>query len=603
MLHPTTFRRSRLSLRRCSTLFHGRALRLPPSPLPIAPRPARTGAALYPIAAGLRPFQRHLYRQRALVTLIRALTLAALVATATLALRILGLALPLPAAPLAAAGLTLVAGLSTLPWQAPSEPQLAHEIDRRLGLRERIASALELEREDRDGHEDGPDPAGLRQRALAFADRTLRAYTPSGLLPWPSLRREAYGLSGLTALVAATALVAVYTPLPRPTSIVAGARTVTARHQRLNSRAPRAGNAAAPIKILSIGSVNGLRPTTAAARNGRVNAGVPIAKGAQGGRPGGVNGPRLIAGKGAAQGSGGRSGQGTPGRSTEAGGRGTTGATGAGAHSSGTGRQLSLSSGRNSSAGGVESPQQRALKSLQSSIQSAQAQANGATGANRGGGQGGANGQGAAGNSANNPNGQGANNAPNTGTGAGQQGAGKAGAGRQGTGKGTGRRGAGLVRAGSNGGQSGANGRKGQGATGVSNTGAPDGYPGLSQSGQGSQGAQGGDPALGRRGGQAGGGRGADSGAGASQTAKGDGRTALSHGRDITLNGAPGQGGHLVFSVGQPSRAGGTGESAPSGGTSGAAVSVPGYVAPDSNTITPDDRSVVQGYFTPVNGQ
>ena len=592
MLHPPGFQtrlQRRLSWRRCATLLYGRALDLPPSPLTIDPR-----AGHYPIAAALQPFRRRVYRQRALVAVARLLALAALVAAATLLLRIAGFALPLPAAPLVAAGIVLLAGVGTLPWQAPSTPQLAHDLDRRLGLHEQIASALELERDGRgrDISDMGtPAMTDLRGRALASAAATLHNYHPAGLLPRPSLRRELYALSGLALVVAVAALAAPHIPASRPSGIVAGASAV-GRRAEASPHALHAGAVSAPIKILSIGSPNSATgPRPSAARGGRA---VSMTRGSQ---PNGQGGARLVHGKGSALGVGRGTGQGTAGAAPGNGKQGQ----GTGTRSSNSGTGLNLSAAKNSTAGGVESPQQRALKNLQNSIQSTQAQTsrNGQNGQNGQGqnSQNGQNGQNSQqGSNGQLSNGQNSSTSSNKAGGNGKQGqgAGKSGSGNTSTKSGAnGRRSGGSGRAG---GGRGASGQQGQGNGLSIDPTTRDGSSGRPGTGQGSVGGEG----LNRRFGRPGAGTGADSGASTTPqgTAKGA-HAALSAGGDVTLNGAPDKGGQLTFSVGQPSRATGTGASAPSGGASGAAVTVPGYVAPDSNAITPNDRSVVQGYFTP----
>ncbi len=594
MLHLLGFQTRpwrRLSWRRCSALLYGRALNLPPSPLTIDPR-----AGPYPIAAALQPFRRRVYRQRALVAVVRLLALAALVAAATLLLRIMGLALPLPAAPLVAAGIVLLAGLATLPWHAPSTPQLAHDLDRRLGLHEQIASALEFERDDRVGgisNMETPATTDLRGRALATAAMTLRNYHPAGLLPWPSLRRELYALAGLSLFAAITALAAPRIPTAHTNVTVVGA--VASHRAAASLHAPHVKIVSAPIKILSIGSPNGTtgaRPS--AARNSRAVA-VSMTQRKQ---PNGQGGARLVPGKGATPGAGRGTGQGTPGAAPGNGKQGQDTPT----RPSNSGTKLNLSAGKNSTAGGVESPEQRALKNLQNSIQSAQAQTsrNGQNGQGQNGrnsqGQNTQNGQ--QGSLGQLSNGQNPSTTTNRSVGNGKQGqgAGKSGNGNMSTKSGAnGRRAGGSGRTG---GGRGASGRQGQGNGLSTDPNTRDGSFSRTGAGQGSAD----DPS--RRFGRPGAGQGVDSGAATTPqgTAKGA-RAALSNGGDVTLNGAPDKGGQLTFSVGQPSRSTGTGASAPSGGASGAAVTVPGYVAPDSNAITPDDRSVVQGYFTPTSSQ
>jgi len=595
MLHPPGFQTRpwrRLFWRRCSALLYGRALDLPPSPLSIGPR-----AGPYPIAAALQPFRRRVYRQRALVAAVRLLALAALVAAATLLLRIMGLALPLPAAPLVAAGIVLLAGLATLPRHVPSTPQLAHDLDRRLGLHEQLASALEFERDDRPdrvGDMNGmgtPAMTDLRGRALATATMTLRNYHPAGLLPWPSLRRELYTLVGLSLLAAIMALAAPRIPTIHTNitavGVVAGHRVETPPHT------PQVKVMSAPIKILSIGSPNSVR----GARPGATHNGHAVAVSmTQGKQPNGQGGVRLVPGKGSTLGAGRGTGQETP---ETAPGNGKQG-QGTNTRSSNSGAKLNLSAGKNSTAGGVESPQQRALKNLQNSIQSAQAQTshngqngqgqNGQNGQNQNG-QNGQNGQqGSLGQLSNGQNSSATTNRAGA-NGKQGQGAGKSGNGNTSTKSGAnGRRAGGSGRTG---GGRGANGRQGQG-NGLS-TDPTTGGGSFNRAGAG----QGSPDGPNGRFGHPGAGQGVDSGASTPQgTAKGA-HAALSNGGDVTLNGAPDKGGQLIFSVGQPSRSTGTGASAPSGGASGATVTVPGYVAPDSNAITPDDRSVVQGYFTP----
>ena len=83
----------------------------------------------------------------------------------------------------------------------------------------------------------------------------------------------------------------------------------------------------------------------------------------------------------------------------------------------------------------------------------------------------------------------------------------------------------------------------------------------------------------------------------ASATNRSAARLAGSQG--ITLNGAPGTGGRLIVSRGGPTRAPGVKGSALYGAPGSAAVTVPGYVAPDSNTVAPDERSLIRQYFSP----
>jgi hypothetical protein len=75
-------------------------------------------------------------------------------------------------------------------------------------------------------------------------------------------------------------------------------------------------------------------------------------------------------------------------------------------------------------------------------------------------------------------------------------------------------------------------------------------------------------------------------------------RTLLNPGSSVTLKGLPHQGGQITLSAGKPGRSAATDVTMTSGST-GATSGAPGYVAPDSNAVTPDDRPAVRGYFTP----
>jgi hypothetical protein len=73
---------------------------------------------------------------------------------------------------------------------------------------------------------------------------------------------------------------------------------------------------------------------------------------------------------------------------------------------------------------------------------------------------------------------------------------------------------------------------------------------------------------------------------------------------NITLNGTPGRNGHLLVSVGGLERIPALGTGSTSSTATNPIITVPGYVAPDSNAVAPADRSAVQSYFSPQdNGQ
>src|SRR5205085_5145530 len=116
-------------------------------------------------------------------TLVRALALAALAAIALLLVRLSGSGMP-PLVPLLGAGVAFVAALCTILWQRPSAPQMAHALDQRLGLREQVGSALEIE----------PSSSRLANLLYQRTAAAIESANPAYILPWPSLRRERISL-------------------------------------------------------------------------------------------------------------------------------------------------------------------------------------------------------------------------------------------------------------------------------------------------------------------------------------------------------------------------------------------------------------------------
>jgi len=580
----------------------------------------------------LRPFQRRLYLQRIVVGLLRTLAAAVVVAILIMLLRVFGVALPLPmpmpVAPLAGAGVVLLAGLVALPWQRPAPTRMAHALDRCLGLREQIGSALEL------SHEEARQ-SDMAARLRLRAEATLRDVPPTRVLPWPSTRRERRGLVGLALLAAGAALLAIHAPNPG----TSGGQPLAAPRDRARAGSPARPAPANPtprrpsalIGVISLGNATLARPgqglppgarrvvagspqslqsgngqggaTTRivagkALRHSGANAnGIPGgatgARPAQNGAGGNRNGPGNTSPPG---GQGNQGNQGNGDTRASANGRRAGSSHGAGSRQgagNGTGGQggAGLQPGQNKGAGGVMNPRQQALANLQNSISSAQQQGQGGNAA-RGGAQGGAQGQ---------MLGQGQNGRD----GAGQSGMGNGAQGRQGQGRSA---------------AGGSRGRQGQGQGAGSNTAPGNGTSGTGQgggtgAGQGRAGS--GSQRIGSTNGRYDGygGRfgqyGPDSGAngGDSQGASGSparmnrqGPARLANGSGVVLNGTQGgpQGGNtgLVLTVGLPQQASGSGSSAPTD-TNSPTVAVPGYVAPDSNAVAPDERDVVRAYFSP----
>ncbi len=521
---------------------YGRALHLPPAAL--TPR-------IYPpdhaVVAGLKPFRRRLYLQRAAVIAVRALGLAIICAVAVLIVRITGVAVPLPLAPSIAAGFGLLVGVGVIIAQRPSTAQMAHALDQRLGLHEQIGSALDLDPTE------GRLAALLHQRAAV----SLRDANHEYVLPWPSLRRERFWLICLGVLVAISALVAVNAPLARRSVAVATPGAASARRgATLNHRAA-AGSGA--LKLVALGPGGQARLLNGAhAQAGRRGA-TRTRSGANtggSGHAGSSNGLRLQTGQAR---SGGRTAG--PGARTGAPSA-SAGKTGAAGRAGGQRAGLHLTAGKNSATGGVLSPAQQALQNLQNSISSAQSPPPGATYRNASNNQG--------------------NSAPRNAQGQGRSGAGRQGASRrnaQGQGRSGGRKGNGNASS-----QSG-------------NSSSPENTSRGPNQPYGLPGNNGEDARFGRR---PGGGRGIDgvNPYGASPNNRDSSSARLSDNEGITLNGAAGKGGRMILTVGAPNRAPGLG-GASYGATTNAVITVPGYVAPDSNTVSPDDRALIRQYFSP----
>lgn len=536
----------RLYMRQGFAWLYGRALYLPPPALP--PRAYPKDHALI---AGMAPFRRRLHRQRAAVTVLRALILATLAAILILLVRAFGVAVPLPVAPLAGAGAVLVLCLLSILWQRPAPAEMAHALDRSLGLREQIGSALEVD----DDHSRMGEL--LRQRARA----TLQEANPIWVLPRPSFHRERRVLIGALLVAGLCALIAPRAPLIRPSATAAqgpAARQGSTTHQGAR---PGAG----AIKLWAIGGAAHTQPLARA----HGQPGAPSAR-LKNGNGASHAGGKLVLGKGTTLQTG-QVGKGTHGSipgngssSTASGARGTNAKGSAGAGAS----KLNFKPGQNSAAGGVSNPQQQALQNLQNSINSAGNQ--------------------------HPPQGQGRNaNGTNQSTrngGQGQQGR-KANGGRRGGKQSNG--GAAGQRRGANGARSGKNaGGQSQGTT----------------QGQGNSpfhnGGFSGDPEAGGRFFHPGAGGGSDTGAGTNTPGRGStaGQAQLGNDGSITLSGGKGNAGQLVLSVGVPNRSPGLSGASTGSLSNTPLVGVPGYVAPDSNAITPDERAVVRGYFSPAPG-
>ena len=522
-------------------ICYGRALHLPPSALtPRAYPPAHA------IVAELRPFQRRLHRQRAAVIAVRALGLAIMCAVIVLIVRITGVAVPLPLAPSLAAGIGLLIGVGVIVAQRPSTAQVAQALDQRLALHEQIGSALDL------------DPTAGRLAALLHerAATSLRNANHEYVLPWPSLRRERFWLICLGLLVAVSALIAVHAPLARPALPVAASNAAVARRGVALNRRAVAGSGALKLVALGAGArarlLNGARNQPGSRGATRTHNGATTGHGS--GHSQSANGLQLRTGQA-------RSGARTSGPGTRtaapSNGSGKTGVAGrAGAQRSG----LHLTAGKNSATGGVLSPAQQALQNLQNSISSAQSPPQGS-------------------NYVNAPFNRGSNS-PRESQGQSRNGAGRQGAGHK-NGQGQGR--------------SGTRGRRGQGAAQSGNSSSPENTSRGPNQPFGLRGDNGENARFGRRVG----GQGVD-GVNPYGTSpnSGSGSARLSDNQGITLNGAAGKGGRMILTVGAPNRAPGLG-GASYGASTNAAITVPGYVAPDSNTVSPDDRALIRQYFSP----
>ncbi|SRR5579883_242390 len=502
--------------------------------------PRRAHAKDHAVAVELHQFRTRLHRQRAVLTTLRGLAAAAALAIILLVLRIRGTDLPLPTLPLAAAAGTFLAALCTVLWQRPSPGRMAHALDQRMNLREQIGSALEIE------------PSAGRMAALLHerAQGSLRTANLNFVLPWPSVRRERNALIVLALALVPCVLLAYHTPLPRHATAASPAHVARNGQHALARRGSRLHLAPIALRTLHNSTHN---PVSVGGRHaGRVSIGSVSGAGRQTGTAGrsGNLGVRVAQGQGRIDASGARAGT-------------LSGAAPASGGKSGLGANLHLAPGKNSSAGGVLSPAQQALMNLQSVVSNA------------------SNGQqeqsGSSPNStlSSSPGTQGLNN-PGTGSG-------QSGQGRQPSG------------------QFGPNGPRGRGVgPGQRGAGAP--YPGSAAGAPGQEGAAGADPEMNRFGRRAGGGATGPQSA-PPQDSGNPSNPQLGTNSSIVLNGANGRSSRMVVSVGTPNRSLGQNSGSLYGGTNAPQVTVPGYVAPDSNVVTADERGLVQGYFSPPSGQ
>jgi hypothetical protein len=491
------------------------------------------------VVVELHQFRTRLHRQRAVLTTLRGLAVAAALAFILFVLRIRGTDMPLPTLPLAVAGGALLAALCTVLWQRPSAARMAHVLDQRMSLHEQIGSALEIE------------PSAGRMAALLHerAQESLRTANLNFVLPWPSWRRERNALIMLALLIVPCALLAFHTPLPRhraaasPAAVAHNGRRVLVRHgNRLHL---------APIALRTLHNNTRSRVTIGGRQAGRVTIGQVPGTGRQTGATGsaGKLGVHVAPGQGRIEATGTRTGA-------------LSGSASATAGNPALGANLHLAPGKNSSAGGVLSPAQQALMNLQSVVSSAS------------GGQQGQNGSSSNGTSSSSSGSQGNNNPAG--------GSGPNGQGRQPTG------------------QYGPNGPSGHGVgPGQPGRGAP--YSGGAAGAPGQPGAAGMDPEMSRFGRRGGGGTGPQSTP--PQDNSNPSSPQLGANSSIVLNGANGRSDHMVVSVGTPNRSQGQNSGSLYGSASVPQVSVPGYVAPDSNVVTADERGLVQGYFSPPSGQ
>ena len=530
--------------------LYGRALQLTEMPRLAATAPD------HPIARDLRPYRRRLHLQRAAVTLVRALAVATLVATSVLLLRALGRDIALPVVPLVAGGAVLVALAASIPLQRPALPQISRLLDKRLGLYELIGSALEIR----------GDESRLAVQLHERAHTSLQNANPGFVLPWPSLHRERRGLLVLATVCGVTALFAVHATPARPVALaVAVGEAHGGRHAQTRRAAPGIRPITLPTGLLGHASsiqqpINGPHPGQKPASG----------TGARRQTAGSGNGQRQLS-TGAlqihqAQDHKGGNAPGNPG-ATGGATRAAAGPAGSKAHAGANSRlgSLHLTASKNSAAGGVISPEQQQLLNLQNSITLAQ---NGSPHQN---------GNNAGSQSSTPRQGQGSKNG--------------------GTGKNGGARGA------PNGRQPTANGsgnpyqnqqsRNGQSPYQASSAAA-------ARAAYGRRGSTGEFDPRNRFSHGAGPGDSQGSDAGTSTPALRSGGAQLGADSNVTLNGTSNRAGHLVVSVGGTQRVAAQGTGSTSSATTNPIVTVPGYVAPDSNDVAPQDRSAVQGYFSPA---
>jgi hypothetical protein len=394
------------------------------------------------------------------------------------------------------------------------------------------------------------EPSAGRLAALLHerAQESLRTANLNFVLPWPSWRRERNVLIVLALLIVPCAILAYHVPLPRHNGARASAAPVAHHGRRALARH---GNRLhlAPITLRALHNSAHSRLGVGGRPAGRVTTGQTPGTERQNGTAGrsGNLGVHAAQGQGRVDATGTRAGT-------------LSGSASSRGGNPGLGANLHLAPGKNSSAGGVLSPAQQALMNLQGAVSSASNSQQGQNGSST---------------NSTSPSSPGAQGLNNPGTGSGQ--------GRQPSG------------------QYGPNGPRGRGVgSGQRGPGAP--YPGGAAGSPGQPGAAGADPEMNRFGRRVGGGA-----TGPQSTPPQDNSNPsspqLGTNSSIVLNGANGRSDHMVVTVGTPNRSLGQNSGSIFGSASVPQVSVPGYVAPDSNVVTADERGLVQGYFSPPSGQ
>lgn len=180
---------------------------LPPPPWPTFQREPRPGARSPVLLRRLDALRRAVWRRRRSLLALRSLWLALALVDGALLWRVTGHRPLEPRLVLALAGLLLAGGALLIALSRPSRQQLARALDRSFGLRDRVATALEVAESGQLG--------GVRALQVLEATK-LTGEVASARAFQPRLPRRELALVAVTGLLLLGLLLALAIPTSRP---------------------------------------------------------------------------------------------------------------------------------------------------------------------------------------------------------------------------------------------------------------------------------------------------------------------------------------------------------------------------------------------------